>query len=74
MCAVSMIGDHFTQKFTPREWVIPGGGTFAVKPPPTREEFDALKCEVREMEALLKRAGSRTWWAWIFRRCSRKCR
>lgn len=50
MCVVSMVGDHYSQKF---QWVspIPTG-----VPAITREEFDKLKREVQEMKALLKRA------------------
>lgn len=61
MCVVSMVGDHYADKWLPR-WpdLVPPepGGTRIIKLPPeiTREEFDALKCEVEEMKALLKRA------------------
>lgn len=64
MCAVSMIGDHYTDK-----WRLPdpyGGAPSPMNPfpvvytlpinPVTREEFDALKKEVQEMKALLIRA------------------
>ena len=61
MCVVSMVGDHFTDK-----WTMPQPST-VFQPyvhsspaitinPVTREEFDALKRNVDEMKALLKRA------------------
>lgn len=62
MCTVSMVGDHFTDKWTMPQ---PGIGVWPSTQPPlnvtihnpvTREEFDALKRDVEEMKALLKRA------------------
>ena len=49
-----MIGDHYADKW---QWV-PQSPTFTYTYPPavTREEFDALKRDVEEMKALLKRA------------------
>lgn len=50
MCVVSMVGDHYIDK-----WSVPGGPL--VNPlGPTREEFNALKHEVEELKALLTRA------------------
>lgn len=65
MCVVSMIGDHFRDK-----WTNPGGygaAVTAISPsmpnvmirpitPVGRDEFEALKREVEEMKALLRRA------------------
>lgn len=52
MCTVSMIGDHFNDK-----WKQPFyQQTFTNIPEITKAEFDALKKEVEEMKALLKRA------------------
>ena len=57
MCAVSMIGDHYTQKWQQGAGGAGGFGTTQiVYPPPSREEFDALKKEVLDMKELLKRA------------------
>lgn len=63
MCAVSMIGDHYADKWRDQ---YPGIGIPWQSPPlwpltpPTaiiiRAEFDALKRDVEEMKALLKRA------------------
>lgn len=68
MCVVSMIGDHFGDKFrNPQQW--PGLQPYVqphapmaptspvILPPPiSREEFEALKKEVEEMRVLLRRA------------------
>lgn len=69
MCTVSMIGDHYRDK-----WVVPPNQTWPppvgpyVPPDPlrpfqvrivepvSREEFDTLKREVEDMKSLLKRA------------------
>ena len=52
MCVVSMIGDHFNDKFKQpyyqQIWTTSGH--------PTQEEFDELKNQVEEMKALLKKA------------------
>jgi hypothetical protein len=70
MCVVSMVGDHYREKWKPRfpdwddvqipVWPSPktnGSPTFVPLPPEiTRAEFDALKKEVEEMKGLLKRA------------------
>jgi hypothetical protein len=65
MCVVSMIGDHYRDKFTnPQQW--PGVQpytqpdqpfkTFLTPPAISREEFESLKMEVAEMRELLRRA------------------
>ena len=66
MCVVSMVGDHYSDKWRPRfpdigTWPDPVEYPTKVQPLTflpeiTREEFDALKKEVEEMKALLKRA------------------
>lgn len=53
MCAASMIGDHYRDKWQTR-W--PTLITTPVVPQVSREEFDALRREVQEMKELLKRA------------------
>jgi len=62
MCVVSMIGDHFHDKWKDNQLVNPnpfqpitttGTYTFDLV---TRSEFEALKKEVLEMKELLKRA------------------
>ena len=53
MCVVSMIGDHFNDKYKNypvQPWVI------NTPVPISRQEFDALRKEVQEMKALLIRA------------------
>lgn len=60
MCTVSMIGDHFNEKWQDIKWpqypnVLPNTVTHYV-PSPSRAEFEALKKEVLEMKELLKRA------------------
>lgn len=64
MCVVSMVGDHYRDKWQ-REWPnLPGTQPVGPSPLPaglrhpevTRAEFDALKRDVLEMKALLKRA------------------
>lgn len=53
MCVVSMVGDHYTDKWVDhRTVVIPS----MWQPNVSREEFEALKRDVDEMKALLKRA------------------
>lgn len=63
MCVVSMIGDHYADKWGPRmpDWFPsePRKKPGATIIPPvniSREEFDALKRDVEEMKKLLKRA------------------
>lgn len=58
MCVVSMIGDHYRDRWSPPPVFVP---TVVPSPPVlpspvSREEFDALKREVEEMKALLQRA------------------
>lgn len=56
MCVVSMVGDHYRDKWT-NDWpAVVQPMTVKLPPDITREEFDALKKEVKEMKALLKRA------------------
>lgn len=63
MCTVSMIGDHYADKWRDKPWyptvepakpLAPQFHIPAVQI--SREEFEALKREVEEMKALLKRA------------------
>jgi len=69
MCVVSMIADHYRDKFTP--YPYPGWpsfpndtpvidnitiGTSTFEPMVTKKEFDELKRKVDEMVELLKRA------------------
>lgn len=66
MCSVSMIGDHYREKWNQQPWVQPGvpyqpkgiGGGIGAIPVlyVPRHEFDKLKAEVEEMKALLIRA------------------
>lgn len=49
MCVVSMIGDHYTERWQPYQ-------TVTTWPAVTREEFDALRRDVLEMKELLRRA------------------
>lgn len=52
MCSMSMIGDHYQDKWQDRQWCNP----MLTSPDISRQEFDALKAEVVELKALLKRA------------------
>jgi hypothetical protein len=54
MCVVSMIGDHYNDKWDPLRHYIPQSPSYTLLA--TKEEFDKLKAEVEEMKALLKRA------------------
>lgn len=63
MCVVSMIGDHFDDKWKDLKPFIPYQQDWNKNIQPinyhqkvSREEFEALKKEVEEMKALLKRA------------------
>ena len=69
MCVVSMIGDHYFDKWRGKWPTYPFSPTSPQAPDPirdfvfqqtytpvTRQEFDQLKKEVAEMVALLKRA------------------
>lgn len=55
MCVSSMIMDHYQDK-----WTNPLNPLFPLAPSPippvSKEDFDALKRDVEEMKALLKRA------------------
>lgn len=53
MCSVSMIGDHYNDKWKDA-WIPPPAG-FQISGI-TRKEFDDLKRDVEEMKALLIRA------------------
>lgn len=72
MCVVSMVGDHYADKWRDKIWVEKEQ-PFRIYPidiypatkkpdgcvplvPVSREEFDQLKRDVEEMKALLKRA------------------
>jgi hypothetical protein len=58
MCAVSMAGDFYRDKWnqTPHPFPTPLPLYTLPPPPVTREEFDQLKREVLDMKELLKRA------------------
>jgi hypothetical protein len=64
MCVVSMIGDHYRDKWEPwvspmnpnNPWTIYPANPLPTELPISRQEFDELKREVAEMVALLKRA------------------
>lgn len=69
MCVVSMVGDHYADKWRDKPWVsprqpfrvYPDGWPWAdegtrIENPISRQEFDALRKEVEEMKELLKRA------------------
>lgn len=53
MCVVSMVGDHYNDKWRDKNWNWPSTLT---QNPISREEFDALRKEVLEMKQLLLRA------------------
>lgn len=63
MCVVSMVGDHFNDKWNPyfpfpqpaQPWQ-PGEPLPKFAIPVTREEFEQLRKDVLEMKELLKRA------------------
>lgn len=58
MCVVSMVGDHYSDKWRTRDWYqTPFVQPFSINVEVvTRDEFERLKAEVAEMVALLKRA------------------
>ena len=57
MCVVSMVGDHYRDKWGHQTTGIwPGLEPLLQPVPVSRHEFEALKAEVAEMVALLKRA------------------
>lgn len=54
MCVVSMIADHYQEKW---QWpTIPNQTVIPLPSPVTKEEFDTLKKDVLEMKELLKKA------------------
>ncbi len=59
MCVLSMVGDHYSDKWREpyREFIQPvqWSPTYTI-PQVSREEFDALKTQVEELVALMKRA------------------
>ena len=63
MCVVSMVGDHYKEKWQDQEWYkhvtqpIPSiWPTFPTVSPVSREEFEELKRDVQEALILLRRA------------------
>lgn len=55
MCAVSMVGDYYSQKWQGQNQLT-GLGQYTITNGPSQIEFDSLKKEVLEMKELLKRA------------------
>lgn len=55
MCVVSMVGDHYSDKWEGLKY-WPLGTNYSVYDGPTRVEFNTLKKEVEEMKILLKKA------------------
>jgi hypothetical protein len=51
-----MVADHYADKWRQGHPFYPNGGTWPVLAEVSRAEFDALKRDVEEMKALLKRA------------------
>ncbi len=59
MCVMSMIGDHYEEKWFPDKITITPEivwPTYIPPTGPTQQEFDDLKKEVLEMRKLLKKA------------------
>ena len=58
MCVVSMIGDHFNEKWREpyKPYTYPNYPVNSFQQEVSKEEFDQLKREVEELKALLKRA------------------
>lgn len=60
MCVVSMIGDHYNDKWRDldllKNWPQPSTTQTYYPPQVSREEFDRLKAEVEEMKKLLIKA------------------
>ncbi len=56
MCAVSMIGEHYSDKYRQQWPEIYQPGWAPTFTGPTREEFDKLRADVDEMLVLLRRA------------------
>lgn len=60
MCVVSMVGDHYADRW--QRYVLPPSplnpfpSVTQIEVPVSRAEFEALKREVEDMKALLKRA------------------
>lgn len=54
MCAVSMISDHYGDKW--RDLVRPHQNWPITQPQISRSEFDALKAEVENLKELLRKA------------------
>ena len=58
MCVVSMVGEHYTDKYK-RTWPDFSqwqGHTWTIGPEVSKKEFDELKKDVLEMKELLKKA------------------
>lgn len=55
MCVVSLVGDHYSDKWT-SPLMTSSGHTVTFTAPVTREEFEVLKKDVLEMKALLIKA------------------
>lgn len=56
MCVVSMIGDHFNEKWEPFKPYVNPYNQLPFQPSVSRQEFEALKKEVEEMKKLLIKA------------------
>ena len=66
MCVVSMIGDHYSDKYKQDQYQdlldrlrgnsVYNNTQFPILPLVSKKEFDALKKEVEEMKQLLKKA------------------
>lgn len=58
MCVVSMVGDHYQDKWNPLNQQTGGqiDWTDVLNPSVKKNEFEALKKEVEEMKKLLERA------------------
>lgn len=56
MCVVSMIGDHYSQKYKDQFPQAQQQNQTTITAWPNRQEFEALKKEVLEMKELLKKA------------------
>ena len=54
MCAVSMIADHYTDKWRKQAW--PVQLPQVIQPGPSQAEFDALRREVADLKELLLKA------------------
>lgn len=60
MCVMSMVGDHYNDKWKDKQWTWPSINPSVGYPPlntVSKQEFDALKAEVLEMKLLLLRAA-----------------